>query len=78
MRSYVSRLWKDHTLHLWNAETGELKKTLTGHTDLVASIAFSPDGTTLASGSNDKTVRLWDAETGQIQPNDHRAYRFCL
>jgi WD40 repeat protein len=38
--------------------------TLTGHTDFVRSIAFSPDGTTLASGGTDNAVRLWDVATG--------------
>jgi Tol biopolymer transport system component len=39
-------------------------RSLTGHTDWVASVAFSPDGTTLATGSGDKTARLWDLSTG--------------
>ena len=63
----------DGTVWLWDAVTGRKtiltgtgrhKVKLTGHTSWVNSVAFSPDGGTLASGSWDETVRLWDAVTG--------------
>jgi serine/threonine protein kinase len=40
-------------------------RTLEGHSGWVRSVAFSPNGATLASGSDDKTLVLWDVQTGQ-------------
>lgn len=40
-------------------------QTLEGHRERVNSVAFSRDGTQLASASNDNTVRVWDSATGQ-------------
>ncbi len=51
---------------LYDAQTGAELNLLTGHTYAPASIAFSPDGQTLATGGDwpDRTIRLWDAATG--------------
>ncbi|MFN7384702.1 MAG: protein kinase domain-containing protein [Dolichospermum sp.] len=43
-----------------------LLQTLTGHSHSVISVAYSPDGQTLASGSSDKTIKLWNVKTGKL------------
>ena len=43
----------------------EQKCTLTGHSYSVNSVAYSPDGKHIVSGSNDKTVKVWDSQTGK-------------
>ena len=52
-------------LGLYCALVEPRESTLMGHTDDVNSVAWSPDGTRLASGSDDKTVRIWEASTGK-------------
>jgi hypothetical protein len=52
-------------IKLWDVATGKELITLKGHTELVRSVAYSPDGKTLASGSEDKTIKLWDVTTGK-------------
>ncbi len=50
---------------VWDAATGEKCLALKGHTGLVTSVAFSPDGTRIATGSWDQTAKTWDAATGR-------------
>ncbi|KAG6843192.1 hypothetical protein H0H87_007050, partial [Tephrocybe sp. NHM501043] len=52
--------------HIWDALTGALVKEFKGHTRAVQSVAFSPDGQQVVSGSNDQTVCIWDALTGDL------------
>ena len=59
----------DHTLALWNAETGKHVATLTEHFGWVLGSSFSNSGTLLATASWDKTVRIWDANTATLINN---------
>jgi WD40 repeat protein/tRNA A-37 threonylcarbamoyl transferase component Bud32 len=55
----------DTTVRVWGATTGREILTLKGHTGRVNSVAFSPDGKRIVSGSHDKTLKFWDVTTGQ-------------
>ena len=67
----------DNTIRLWDVDTGETQRILTGHAgefevdngpfsvEGVKSVAFSPDGKTLASGGGDNVIHLWDIGTGK-------------
>ena len=59
---------EDGTVDLWDVATQENLLTMKSHTNWVYSVAFSPDGNTIASGGGrfgDYSIRLWNAITGE-------------
>lgn len=57
--------WSAPAVSRLHAEDPQARHTLRGHDGVVYAVAISPDGTTLASGSEDKTVKVWDLATGK-------------
>jgi WD40 repeat protein len=65
----------DQSMKLWDAAAGTLVREFKpykvkdfekGHREGVFSVAFSPDGKTLASGSSDRTIKLWNVADGNV------------
>lgn len=61
----VSAGRNDNTIKVFDVATGTERMALSGHTGRVWSVAFSPDGKRIVSGSFDKSLRVWDAVTGK-------------
>jgi WD40 repeat protein len=50
---------------IWDTATGKLERRMTGHTDGVNAVAFSPDGKLLVSGGSDGVAKVWDTASGR-------------
>jgi WD40 repeat protein/DNA-binding SARP family transcriptional activator/serine/threonine protein kinase len=64
----VTAGYLEGTADVWDVTTGDLLRSLEGHTALISDITFDRAGTRLATSSSDGTVRIWDPATGlQLQ-----------
>jgi WD40 repeat protein len=65
----------DSSVRVFDAESGKQVAQLNGHAGYVGAIAFSPDGSLIATGGDDGTARVWEARTGRqlLDLRGHRA-----
>jgi COMPASS component SWD3 len=53
----------DSDLKVWDTATGRLIHTFEGHLAGISTLAWTPDGQWIATGSDDKTIRFWNVKT---------------
>jgi WD40 repeat protein/serine/threonine protein kinase len=70
----------DFDMLMWDLESNSPPRHFDGHTNVVITVAVSPDGKTALSGSGDRTMRWWDLETGtQLRVfNGHKSWVFSV
>jgi hypothetical protein len=59
----------EDNIQLWEAASGRVRRTFSGHTNSISDAAFAPDGRTLLSASSDTTILVWDVAR---QTEEHR------
>lgn len=62
---HVASAGFDTTIKIWNAESGNVERTLIGHHERAYSVAFDKEGTRLVSASADRTAIVWDLASGR-------------
>jgi dipeptidyl aminopeptidase/acylaminoacyl peptidase len=83
---YLAGAWRitgggGNIIAIWDmTNLSGTERQLRGHTDIIKTIDFSPDGRYLASGGEDKSVIVWNLATGQQQKilNDHTGYVYAV
>ena len=63
----IATAGSDGNARLWDARSGRLRRTFTGHEGSVYSAAFSPDRSRVVTAGSDGTARIWDAKDGHLE-----------
>lgn len=63
--AYVLTGSRDKTIRLWDAQSGQCLKSITGHDNWIRALVFHPNGKYFLSASDDKTIRIWEIATGR-------------
>jgi WD40 repeat protein len=62
-RKHWPSVCEEGSVRIWDAATGQEVRQLSGHTGVVLSVAYSPDGKQIVTASDDQTARIWDTTT---------------
>ena len=60
LQPLIATAGKDKLVKIWDAASGKLQTSFSGHKARVHVLAFSPDGSRLASADDEKTIKLWE------------------
>ena len=64
-KNYIALAGKDSVIKVWNLSRGKPIQTLSGHSDIIWSLAVTPNDSLLVSASYDKTIKFWDVKSGR-------------
>jgi len=62
--TWIATASGDSTARIWDAQTGQLRFTLSEHTGIVSAVDWSPDSSRMVTGSEDGTAKVWEITDG--------------